>query len=239
MCGRYNIVTNTQALIDAFEIIHQDDPGEDPLPDYNISPSDSKTMNLSPIVYMRNGQRHLKFCCWPFLPAFAHAIVGKYCVANAMVEKLDESKVYGHAWHEGQRCLVPASGFYEWQVQQQGGPKQPWLVEIKNRPLFAMAGVWGLSSSKDGSIQLMSFAIITMPANPLMAEIHNDKKRMPAILQEAQYKDWLSSDNEKAKQCIKEYPDSEMKVKKITTYLNNPHHKDQRCIEEWKEKVEK
>ncbi|MFV2056060.1 MAG: SOS response-associated peptidase [Thiohalomonadales bacterium] len=231
MCGRYNIVTNAEALIDAFEIIHSDDSIDDFLPNYNIAPSDAKTLKKAPIVYLHDHQRSLTLCCWPFLPAFAHAVVGKYCVANAQMEKLEQSKVYGSAWKSGQRCLVPASGFYEWQIQTKKGPKQPYNIKLKDQELFAMAGVRGVSSTKDGSVNMMSFAIITLPANPLMAEIHNDKKRMPALLSKAQQQVWLGADNNAAMDCIKQYPQEKMSATPITTYLNNPNNIDVRCLD--------
>jgi len=230
MCGRYNIVTNAEALIDAFDIIHSDDAIDEYLPNYNISPSDPKTLKNTPIVYIRNGQRSLQMCCWPFLPEFAHAVVGKYCVANAQQEKLLVSKVYGAAWNNAQRCLVPASGFYEWQVPELKGNKQPYNITVSDQALFAMAGVWGLSHSDDGSKTIMSFAIITLPANPLMAKIHNDKKRMPAILNVDQHQTWLSSDNDAAMQCIEQYPEENMSAIAVTTHVNNPNNNDVSCI---------
>jgi len=86
------------------------------------------------------------------------------------------------------RCLVPADGFFEWQTV--GNKKIPWFIKAKNQEIFSFAGIWDHWSDPKGE-QINSFTILTTDANPMMAEIHNSKKRMPLILPAEMEKSWL------------------------------------------------
>jgi len=87
-----------------------------------------------------------------------------------------------------------------------------------------------LPISRDGLKTVMSFAIITLPANHLMAEIHNDKQRMPALLRVEQQQAWLNADNDTALQCVEQYADENMLATAITMYINNPNNNDEACV---------
>jgi len=232
MCGRYNIVTNAKALIDAFGVIKENMAAlEAYLPQYNIPPTSKNLKQLTHAPIVRNSPqgRRIDMVMWPFIPKWANGqlikVLGKYSTINAKAENLASSKSYQHAWENNQRCLIPATGFYEWQITQQGGPKQPYHIQIKDQPIFAMAGIW----EKSGDIE--SFAILTTEANQLMAEIHNENKRMPVILKADQIETWLNGSMEEAEKCISQYADDLMIAFKITTAVNNPGFNDPKCVE--------
>ncbi len=101
------------------------------------------------------------------------------------------------------RCLVLSSGFYEWQhifpLGKNGKPlktatKIPYFIQVKNQPIFFMAGIWQSWTDKDSGETVDTFAIVTTAANNLMAQIHNSKKRMPVILPETLAIEWLQKD---------------------------------------------
>jgi len=86
------------------------------------------------------------------------------------------------------RCLIPVTGFFEW--QDVNGKKIPWYISLKNQDVFSLAGLWD-SWISPGGVTLKTFTVITLEANSLMSEIHNTKKRMPAILTKDIEQLWL------------------------------------------------
>ena len=168
-----------------------------------------ETHNVAPtqevaVVRGVDGQRVLSRMRWGLIPAFARGEAGRYATFNARIETLRSTPAYRGAWRLGQRCLVPAFGFYEWQVVQDG--KQPWYVGCADQPLCAFAGLWDTSTPSSGA-PIMSVTVITLPASPLMAQIHNTRQREPAILRPDQHDTWLFGTPEEAFACLMSYPD--------------------------------
>ena len=234
MCGRYNIITNAKALHDAFKILGEELDFSGIEDRYNISPS---TANASPdryttcpVIRYCNGKLEVAHLVWPLIPLWAKGRISKYNTANARLETLRSANSYKNAWNTGQRCLVPATGFYEWQQTQEGRPKQPYHIQINDRPIFAMTGIWESSASGNGDQTVESFAIVTTEANALMARIHNTNRRMPVILAPADYLTWLTGSAEDALDCLKTVADSEMNAYQISTFVNNPRNNDARCV---------
>jgi putative SOS response-associated peptidase YedK len=97
---------------------------------------------------------------------------------NARAETLSSKPAFTKAF-ESQRCLIPVTGFFEW--QHINGKKIPWYITMANQNVFSIAGLWETWLSP-GGITLKTFSMITVVANEKMAEIHNTKKRMPAML---------------------------------------------------------
>ena len=94
------------------------------------------------------------------------------------------------------RGPILADGFIEWQwLDSKGKKKQPYLISIPNNDLFAFAGIWSeWVDTQTGEI-VKTYSMVTTQANPLMAEIHNIKKRMPIILTPANEMAWLYGAN--------------------------------------------
>lgn len=86
------------------------------------------------------------------------------------------------------RCLVPATGFYEWRAV--GGKKYPYFIYLKGREIFNFAGLWEEWVDPQGEVH-RTYTIITTEANSLVAAIHNVKKRMPGILATENEREWL------------------------------------------------
>ena len=124
-------------------------------------------------------------------------------------------------------CLVIADGFFEWRYYQ--GINYPYYIKLKNKDAFAMAGLWDCWDNKATSEHIYTYTIITTEANPMMAKIHNKKKRMPAILMEKDYKKWISNSitKEEAKNLLKPFNEKEMEAytisKLITARDQNPN----------------
>ena len=119
----------------------------------------------------------------------------KFNTLNATAERLLESKLFKPAALNN-RCLVLSSGFYEWRHYKPAGAKKeiayPYFISLKEQPLFYIAGIYQPWTDKETGETMDTFSIVTTEANALMEQIHNKKKRMPTILNEAQAAEWIS-----------------------------------------------
>lgn len=106
---------------------------------------------------------------------------------NARAETLSSKHSFSHAFETG-RCIIPVTGFFEW--QHVNNKKVPWYISLSGEVIFSIAGICENWISP-GGITLKTFSLITVEANSIMAEIHNTKKRMPAILPREIEKIWL------------------------------------------------
>ena len=107
---------------------------------------------------------------------------------NARVETIDEKASFKHLVHR-QECIVPSTGFFEWKTI--GKEKIPYFIYSAHEAIFSMAGLYDHWLDPDLGTVRKTFTILTCPANELMAEIHNTKKRMPVILDSSQENLWL------------------------------------------------
>jgi putative SOS response-associated peptidase YedK len=218
MCGRY--VTPEESAIEREFDLHG--PHAPPLfpANFNVCPSQSV-----PVIWMREGIRALACVRFGLIPFFAKGNPGNYATINARIETLRESPAYRTAWKRGQRCLVIANGFYEWQIVE--GGKQPWYIGCADQPTFAFAGLWD-QSTPEGGEPGFSCTIITMPASPMMASIHNTKFREPAILRRTDHERWLSGSADEAFACLLPYADDLRSAWPVSKRVNLPKNNDDR-----------
>jgi putative SOS response-associated peptidase YedK len=195
-------------------------------PSYNVSP----TQDVPIVRADKNGDRIGKRVHWGLIPFWAKGVQPKYSTINATVEKLEDGATWRGPWKRGQRCIMPALGFYEWQVQADGKSKQPFYITLNDQDVFGFAGLWDSSTAADGAV-VESCTIVTMPANKLMAEIHNVKHRMPAILSKKDQDTWLIGEPDYAFKAIKQYPDTHMVATPVSTRVNTPKNNDKTLIE--------
>ena len=133
---------------------------------------------------------------------------------------------------------MPLEGFYEWQAQPPEFQRTvPFYITVADQPLFALAGLWDVSYREDGTA-IESFTVITMPANTLMAEIHNSKKqgskrtllapdarRLPAILVKENQDIWLRGSSDDAYAALKQYPADLMFAVPVSSRVNAVRNK--------------
>ena len=125
------------------------------------------------------------------------------------------------------RCLVPATGFFEWMHFKE--KKYPHLIRLKNTDIFSFGGIWERWTNKETGEIRETFSIVTTPANPLMEKIHNSKKRMPLILATEDEKLWLDTTIPPAQtaKIMQPFPEDAMEAytisKRITSRSENPN----------------
>jgi len=127
---------------------------------------------------------------WGLIPSWSKDDEIKKFTLNARIETVDEKPSFRNSVNK--RCLVIANGFYEWQwLDSKGKSKNKFEIGIGNADLFAFAGLYSeWTDTITGEIK-NTYTIVTTEANPLMAEIHNIKKRMPIILKQEDEIKWL------------------------------------------------
>jgi len=138
----------------------------------------------------------------------------RYKTFNARSESLKEKPSFSSSFRS-KRCLIPVRGFYEW--QHVGKEKIPWYIYSVNNEILTLAGLYSEWQNKESGELLNTFAIITTEANEMMAEIHNSKKLMPAILQKDEEKKWidLNISPDVASVLLKPCPDNILKAHTI------------------------
>ena len=130
-------------------------------------------------------------------------------------------------WVHGQRGIVPLAGFYLWQ-RAPAGHDQPYYLRLVNRPVFGVAALWERAEAGDEVIEIC--ALITVDANPLVAEIDPTTGQMPAILRSEDYGAWLSSRVDQAKELLRPYPQTRMVCHPVAPYVNHLEFDEPRLI---------
>ena len=174
-----------------------------------------------PVVLTADGQRTGRMMRWGLVPFVGES---KFPLINATVEKLETYYAWKAPWERRQRCILAMAGFYEPHLFPDRR-KEPYYIHLADRPMFGVAGLWDRKKREDGT-ELLSCTLITTPPNELLAEIHNEKQRMPAVLQEADHEAWLAGTPEEAKAALKPHPSDTMvawQVSRRLYSLKNPN----------------
>ena len=146
---------------------------------YNIAPTD-----LAPVVRLEDGHRVLKLLRWGLVPTWAKDLAEGTRAVNARSETLAEKRTFKEAF-KARRCIVPASGFYEWKTV--GKARVPHFIQRKDGLYLGMAGLWDRWYSPENE-RIETFTVLTSAANTLVAELHD---RMPVVLEAKDYGRWL------------------------------------------------
>lgn len=144
-----------------------------------------------PVITSRDPQR-ISMLRWGLLPRFirteeeAKEFLKKAPTFNAISEEVGAKRTFKHAFEKGQRCLIPVTSFYEW--RHEGKQRIPYTIRMKGADIFCLGGLWEQGEGMD------TYTVLTTRANPLMAHIHNTKKRQPVIVPAEHWEAWLSAD---------------------------------------------
>jgi putative SOS response-associated peptidase YedK len=211
VCGRY--VSPDEASIEReFNLVRSE--WQFPA-NFNTAPSQAV-----PAIRRRDSGREGVLLRWGLVPFFAQGKPGKYSTFNARRETLETSVSFRGPWNSGRRCIIPALGFYEWHVNADGS-KQPFYIHLEDQDIFGFAGLW------EGE----TCTIITMPANALMAGIHNSKARMPGILAREAREVWLSGSPDAAAAALEAYPSDRMVAYPVDPRVNSPRNNDETLLD--------
>jgi putative SOS response-associated peptidase YedK len=122
---------------------------------------------------------------WGLIPGWAKEI-GTTPLFNARLETAAEKPSFRGAWRH-RRCIVPASGWFEWQTLGRG-PKQPFAIRPADDGLLAFAGLWEIWQGQGEGSWLESVTILTQPAQTDLSSLHD---RMPVVVQNDALRAWI------------------------------------------------
>jgi len=149
-------------------------------PRYNLTPGRAVA-----VVRESEGKRRLDALQWGLVPFWAKdPTIGRRLI-NARLDSVAEKPAYREAWRR-RRCLIPASGFYEWS-EPRGGRKRPYFIRPHDAPLLALAGLWERWRTPNGE-KLETCVIVTTDANAQLVQIHD---RMPLLIPRDAQALWL------------------------------------------------
>lgn len=189
---------------------------------YNIAPS----TRIPAIRRKKEGLgRVLSPLRWGLVPSWAaNPETMGTTLANARAETLAEKPSFKEAFAR-RRCIIPASGFFEWE-QLASGRRQPWLFERADEKPLLLAGLWESWSAADGQ-PLETCTVITVEPNPLVGRLHD---RMPAILSETGCESWLGEAETGLDVLLRPFPAEAMRGYTVDPWVNSVAHDDERCI---------
>lgn len=180
MCGRFTLHHQAPALQDWYR---------SPMPGYprhyNIAPAAS-------IVVVRNSAegRAGTRMRWGLIPSWAKDPAALPMLHNARGETVAEKPMFRRALRK-RRCLIPASGFYEWKAVPDQKSRQPFYISLKDGAPMSFAGLWECGRNADGEL-METCTIITTSANEMLAPIHH---RMPALIDREDWDAWLDTES--------------------------------------------
>jgi putative SOS response-associated peptidase YedK len=213
MCGRYALYRTGELEQD----FHAEPPSFVPRDSYNIAPGQEQ-----PIVRESGGRRSITAMKWGFVPPWAKDTRVGYKMINARAEGLFDKPTWrGPAQH--QRCLVPASGFFEWRPGTTGHPKQPFFIHPTDQVQFAFAGLYSRWHRGEPD-ELTTYSITTTQANRDMATIHD---RMPVILHPDHWDIWLDpelTDRDVLTELLHPYEDGKLSLYAVSPDVNSVQH---------------
>ncbi|MCX6215904.1 SOS response-associated peptidase [Spirosoma sp.] len=172
-----------------------------------------------PIV-TRQEPGKLQLIHWGLIPRWArtkeNAADIRTKTINARSETIYEKPSFKSAAQAGKRCLIPVTGFFEWYTQEEssrGNKKYPFYIYSSDQKISSIAGLWDEWPDPETGELVPTYTLLTTEANPLLAAIHNTKKRMPCVLTPDAEHAWLHDDlSEKDAVALleKPYPASKM-----------------------------
>ena len=219
MCGRYALYGPVSRLRECFDAELE---GFELTPRYNAAP-----MQWLPVVRQRpGGARILHLLRWGLVPSWSkdESIATK--TINARGESVADKPSFRAAFRR-RRCIVPISGFYEWQTV--AGGKQPFYIHPVGDDFFGLAGLWERWTRPADGEALDTFTIVTTTANAAIRPLHD---RMPVILAPADYTAWLSADTalDQVQGLIQPCPEGLLAAHPVSTGVGNVRNEGSELI---------
>jgi putative SOS response-associated peptidase YedK len=193
MCGRFTYKLTWAEIVKLYRLT-LDQPARNTQPRYNICP----TTTIDTIV-STDGKRALVPMRWGLIPYWWSKPLKEMKMAtfNARAETVATKPMFRDAF-KSKRCLIPASGYYEWHDAPSG--KQPYYFTRRDGQPITFAGLWSSWNDKDAGRKLLSCTMVITEPNNFVAEVHD---RMPVILEAKDFVQWEQGDTKDAAALMK------------------------------------
>jgi putative SOS response-associated peptidase YedK len=216
MCSRYFLDADGNVIAHTFSV----PLNEQVRRRFNIAPTQE-----APVVRAAaDGGREIAMLRWGLVPSWANDIGVGTKMINARGESAAEKPAFREAMAR-RRCLVPASGFFEWKGV--AGRKQPFAITLPDRSLFALAGLWE-SWRPRGGAPVETFTIVTTESNEAIVPIHD---RMPVILPKDAEDAWLNGDVATARALVKPY-EGTVSLRAVSRVVSNVKNDVPECLDD-------
>ncbi|HKY70119.1 MAG TPA: SOS response-associated peptidase [Gammaproteobacteria bacterium] len=216
MCGRFALLAPSEEIVKHFRLKR----GFSMTARYNIAPT-----QIIPII--RSPGEQVDFVRWGLIASWTKQQEKiPSGVINARLETIAQKPTFRLPFAK-QRCIVPASGYYEWKTVKDR--KQPFYVTLPSKSLMGFAGLWDRWMTPEGDM-LESCALLTTESQGEWARIHD---RMPLLLSESQYDIWLDASFSpiRLQEIIGEPIEWSLKIFPVTSRVNNPRFDAKECIQ--------
>jgi putative SOS response-associated peptidase YedK len=210
MCGRYHLKADVKWLVDRFQLKK--------MPTFSGN-EDVRPTNEVPIVVLdANGEPDCMLAQWGLIPFWSKDPKMVKATFNARCETVAKLPSFREAYKR-RHCVVPVSSYFEWPTIE--GTKRKVRISMKDGSPFAFAGLWERwrSNGGDGPDEIISFTIITCPANDDMAPYHD---RMPVILEDQHYEAWLEDYSDNAQRFLVPYLNGSLKFEPLEAAKGQP-----------------
>ena len=190
---------------------------------YNVAP----TLQI-PAIIEQNNIRKLEAFRWGLIPHWARDKNIMATAFNARAETLTQKPLFRDSI-KSKRCLVLATGFYEW--QKRAGKKQPYYIYRSDKRPLAFAGLWDIWEDNITGEAIESCTIITIPATHQMTQIH---ERMPAVLESEIFDTWLDpefNETEVLQDILIAPKEDVLEMYPVSSYVSNSRNDGEECIE--------
>lgn len=220
MCGRYVMKAKLKELQEKYDAVPA---GLFSLEgNYNVAPT-----TPMPVLLEKGGSRIIDLFRWGLVPFWAKDEKISYSMINARSETLASKRTFSKPF-KSQRCIVPASGFYEWKKTSKG--KMPHYIHRKSSDIMNFAGLYEHWKSPDGK-EVDSYTIITTSAADSLKELHD---RMPAMLLDEEISFWLDPENQDVnalQDLLRTWPEDDVQFHRVNQEANNVRNKGAHLIE--------
>jgi putative SOS response-associated peptidase YedK len=167
---------------------------------FNVAPS-----RYVPAVRLHEGRSEAVMMRWGLIPAWAKGDMSGGQWLRLSCGALEGSPLFRGPWLNSRRCILPFAGFYTWRLTP-AGYRQPYFVQARDRPVFAVAALWDRTEDDDGDV-IEGCAILTVPARGPVASIQTASREMPAILGAADCEAWLRGTPAEARALLRTAPE--------------------------------
>jgi len=225
MCGRFAQALKLEEWIEHFQI-NPEDIGNIKF-SYNVAP----TQLVSCIVY-ENNKRLVRPMRWGLIPSWEQNIKNAAKHINARKETVHTKPAFKNAFYH-RRCMIPATGFYEWKKSKHSN--QAFYFTLTNKSPMAFAGIWEIWQSQDHE-PIHTFSIITSHANKIVSTVHN---RMPVILNPKVYDQWLDPSKSSSNPVFQMISENLMTYYPVSSFVSKVTNDGPQCIEKVKNHVQK
>ena len=211
MCGRFTI----SFVIGLYERFSARAPSFEIIPRYNIAPSQEVPVVVR--AYPESPKNEIRLMKWGLLPSWVKDPSRFPKPINARADTLAGKPMFCELL-KSQRCLVPATGFYEWKKERWG--KTPYYIRMTDNSLFAFAGLFDRYRAPDGE-EISTFSIVTTDPNTVVSPYHD---RMPAILKREDEDRWLCPgplSRDTVADLLRSYPAGRMEAYPVGKKVNN------------------